>query len=82
MSAWYDRVLQTDMEVIGRPEDCSLQSLYEESVLKRRVLCDPAHIPHSEHELSLSGRQDRGPLCKHNRFKNSFVPASIRILNM
>ncbi len=94
MSAWYgnlsvhvksklNRLVQTAMKVIGRTENSSLQSIYEESVLRlaQRALSDPAHILNSEYQLLPSGKRYRAPLCKLNRFKHSFVPTSIRLLN-
>ncbi len=94
MSAWFGnltvqlktklaRLVHTAMKVMGRNEYQPLQSTYEQSVLQRaqRILTDPTHILHLEYELLPSGRRYRVPHCKLNRFKNSFVPTSIKLLN-
>lgn len=94
MSAWYGnlsvqlksklhRMVQIAMKVIGRTDNFSLQSIYDESVLRlaRRVLSDPAHILNSQYELLPSGKRFRVPAFRLNRFKNSFIPTSIRLLN-
>ena len=94
MTAWFgnlsaqsksklQRLVQTAMKVMGRTEKLSLESIYDQSVLRQaqRVLSDPSHILHMEYELLPSGRRYRIPKCKLNRFKHSFVPTSIKILN-
>lgn len=94
MTAWFgnlstqsksklQRLVQTAMKVMGRTEKLSLQSIYEQSVLRqaRRVLSDPSHILHAEYELLPSGRRFRIPKTKLNRYKYSFIPNSVKILN-
>ena len=76
-------LVQTAMKVMGRTDKLSLQSIYEQSVLRQaqRVLLDPSHILQTEYELLPSGRRYRIPKCKLNRFKYSFIPTSIKMLN-
>ncbi|XDV25684.1 hypothetical protein PO909_029559, partial [Leuciscus waleckii] len=94
MTAWFgnlstqskskvQRLVQTAMKVMGRTEKLSLQSIYEQSVLRqaRRVLLDPSHILQTENELLPSGRRYRSPKTKLNHFKYSFIPVSIKIRN-
>ncbi len=70
------RVLHTAMKVMGRTGNLSLQSVYEQSVLRQaQKVSDPSRILHCEYELY------RIPKCKLNQFKNSSVPISIKILN-
>lgn len=57
---------KADNYTIGWKNDHSCQSLYEQCALRQ--------LKHIEYELLPSGR------CSPNRFKNSFVPASVRIL--
>ncbi len=47
----------------------------------KRIPDDLSHVLHSQYELLLSGRRYRAQRCKLNRFKNSFVPVSVGILN-
>ena len=60
-----------------------LQSIHEQSVLMQaqRNTTDPSHILHAEYELLPSGSRYRVPHCEHNRFKNSFVPTSVKLLS-
>ena len=78
-----NRLVQTAMKVIGRTENSSLQSIYEESVLRlaQRASSDSAHILNPEYQLLPSGKRYRTPICKFNRFKYSFIPTSIRLIN-
>ena len=77
------RLVHTAMKVIGKSSYQTLQSIYEQSVLSQaqRIARDPSHILHSVYDLLPSGRRYRVPCCKLNRFKNSFVPTSIKLLN-
>ena len=83
MSAWYGNLsiqlksklaclIRTAMKVMGRNEHQSLQSIYEQSVLRQaqRVVSDPCHILHTEYERLPSGGQYRLPQCILNCFKN------------
>ena len=94
MSAWYGnlsvqlkskigRLIQSAMKVMGRSEKLPMQSIYEQSVLRQaeKILSDQTHILHTEYQLLPSGRRFRVPTCRLNRFRNSFVPTSIKILN-
>ncbi len=78
------RLVKTAMGIIGKREYQTLESSYEHSVLKEvtKILSDPSHSLYSEYELLPSGRRYRLPMCRYIRFKKSFVPTSIRLLNM
>ena len=69
MSAWFgnlsvqvksklNHLVHTAMKVIGRTENSSLQSIYEESVLRlaQRPSSDSAHILNPEYQLLPSGK--------------------------
>lgn len=60
-----------------------LQCLYEKSVLReaQKILSDPTHILNSELESLPSGRLLRMHSCRLKRYKNSFIPVAIKILN-
>lgn len=77
MTAWFgnlstqsksklQHLVQAAMKVMGRTDKLSLQSIYEQSVLRqaRRVLSDPSHILQREYELLPSSRRYIIPICK------------------
>lgn len=95
LSTWYKNlnvksktkiqgIVRTAMTLTGQKDYPSIQSLFEQCVLKeaKRILSDPSHVLFSSYELLPSGRRYRIPRCKLNRFNNSFVPVSIRLLNL
>lgn len=55
----------------------------EQSIILQanRILSDASHVLNSEHVLMNSGRRDTFPLCMHNRYKHSFIPLSITLVN-
>ena len=68
-SAWYGnltaklkskltRLVHTAMKVIGKSDDQTLQSIYEQSVLRQaqRIVTGPSRILHLEYELLPWGR--------------------------
>ena len=77
------RLISTAFKIVGYQEQCYLQSLYEKSVLREahKILDDPDHILNQELELLPSGRRFRMPNCRLKRYKNSFIPAAIKMLN-
>ena len=81
------RLTHSALKVVGVREYPTLQVIYEESVLRqaRRIIEDPTHFLHSEYELLPSGRRYRVPVKSKkrflNRYKFSFIPTSINILN-
>lgn len=77
------RLIHAAGKIIGVKEHFSSQSIYEQATLQQanKIVCDPSHILHGEYELLPSGRRFRVPHCRLNRFKNSFVPVSIKLLN-
>jgi len=61
----------------------NLQYLYENCILNRvqNILGDQTYFLYSQYELLPSGRRYRVPMYKLNRYKNSFVPVSVQMLN-
>ena len=49
--------------------------------LASKIICDPSHVLHDCFELLPSGRRYYVPMCKSKRYKMSFVPLSISLLN-
>ncbi len=59
-----------------------IQTLYEQAVLRRAISISTDPDPlFSEYQPLPSGKRLRMPMCKTNRLKLSFVPASIKMLN-
>ena len=94
MAAWYGtlsvqlksriaKMEKTAMKVIGRKDSPSLQETFEKTVvsLANRILSDPSHILYPEYELLPSARRFRASRCRYNRYKMSFLPTSIALLN-
>ncbi len=77
-------LVKTAMGIIVKREYQTLESSYEQSVLKEvtKILSDPSHSLYPIYELLPSGRRYRLPVCRYISFKKSFVPTSIRLLNM
>jgi len=46
-----------------------------------KIRDDPTHILNKELELLPSGKRFRMPKCRLNRYKNSCMPAAIKMLN-
>ena len=59
------------------------QAIFEQAVLRqaRNILSDPSHVLYPEYQILQSGRRYRIPRCRYNRYKNSFVPLSIKTVN-
>ena len=70
-------------KIIGQMPPTPLQELFEEAVRKQglKVINDPNHVLYSQFELMPSGRRYRLPNCKLNRYKFSFVPLAIKLMN-
>ncbi len=71
------------MKIMGVKQHPTPQALFEETVNRQaqKIISDPTHVLHSEYQLLPSGRRFRVPMCRLNRFKNSFVPLSFKALN-
>ena len=67
-------------KIIGQMQPTTLQKLFEEVVRNQgfKITNDPKF---SEDELMPSGRRYRLANCKLNRYKFSFVPLSIKLMN-
>ena len=77
------RLIHAAGKITGVKEQVSSQTIYDQATLQKayKIINDPSHILHSEFELLPSGRRFRVPHCRLNRFKNSFIPASIKMVN-
>lgn len=60
-----------------------LQNISELCMIQQanKILLDSLHVLHPEYVLMNSGRRYRVPLCRHNRYKHSFVPLSVKLIN-
>ncbi len=72
---------KTAMKIIGIKQYEPTHTLYEQAVMRRAISIstDPDHPLFSEYQPLPSGKRLR--MCKTNRLKLSFVPASIKLLN-
>ena len=82
-----NRLAHTALKVTGVREHPTLQAIFEETVLRqaRKIIADPSHVLNSEYELLPSGRRYRVPVKNKkrylNRYKFSFIPLSVTLLN-
>ena len=82
-----NRLAQTAMKVMGVREHPTLKAIFEESVIRKakKIVADPSHVLYSEYELLPSGRRYRVPVKNKkrylNRYKFSFIPLSVNLLN-
>ena len=60
-----------------------LSDLYRFSIKRNvgKILYDDNHPLHQQFETLPSGRRLRMPLVKTNRYKFSFVPSAVRVMN-
>ena len=90
---WYGNLCTRDKNSLGRIVKTAskiagvhfrgLDHFFSLQVLKkaRAIRTDEAHPLYCEYELLPSGLRFRAPLARKNRYKNSFVPVSIRAIN-
>ena len=80
-------LVKTALKVVGVKEHPTLQTIFEETVLRqaRKITTDPSHVLYSEYDLLPSGRRYRIPTKNKkrylNRYKFSFLPISVNLLN-
>ena len=95
-TAFYDLLSNHLQEDLNRPrkickkllddshdEPVQNSVVYKDKVIKMadKIMKDPNHPLHTEYEYLPSGRRLRVPRSRTNRFKHSFVPRSIHLLN-
>lgn len=78
-----EKLVKSAMKTIGTRDYPSLQSIFESSVLAqaKSIISQPFHLLYKEYELLPSGRRYRAVRHKSNRFKFSFIPTSVALLN-
>uniref|UniRef100_A0A3B3IGF0 Reverse transcriptase domain-containing protein n=1 Tax=Oryzias latipes TaxID=8090 RepID=A0A3B3IGF0_ORYLA len=76
------RVVKTASKITRTPLP-SLQSIYKRRVCRRAasIIKDPTHPQRGLFTLLPSGRRYRSVKCRTTRFRNSFFPSAIRLLN-
>lgn len=59
------------------------QAIFEQSVIRqaRKIVSDHDHVLNPEYKLLHLGRRYRVPRCRYNKYKNSFIPVSIKLIN-
>ena len=60
------------------------QAIFEQAVIRqaRNIVSDPSHVLNQEYVMMRNGRKYRTPPCEYNRYKHSFVPLPIKLLNV
>ncbi len=78
----FNSIVKICSNIVGT-EFRTIAQIYEHKVTKKGqlVLSDVIHPLCDEFQLLPSGRRFKLPLCKSNRYRNSFVPAAIVFLN-
>lgn len=77
------RLLNTCSKIVGHPVDNTFTEMWRKQTLRLadKISTDSDHVLHNEFELLPSGRRFRVPRCRGNRYKHSFVPSSITLMN-
>lgn len=75
MKAQITRLTQRAMEIMGVQQHPTLQALFDETIIRQaqKIISDLTHV--LQRRISV-------PQCRLNCFNNSFVPLSIKALNM
>lgn len=77
-----NKVVSVSSKIIGLPQE-TLQDLYEKQLFKKAnsILTDFSHPLYLQFQFLPSGSLLRLPFAKTNRFKHSFVPSAVSLLN-
>lgn len=81
--AQINNVLRVAGKIMGTQTISSLQDIFELCITQQanKILLDSSHVLYPEYTLMNSGRRYRVTLCKYNRYKYSFLPLSIKLIN-
>jgi len=81
-NALSDKVIKTSNKILG-VEQCTLTDLFTRQIIREanEILSDSSHPLHSEFQFLPSGPRLSLPCMKSNRYKHSFVPTAISLLN-
>uniref|UniRef100_A0AAX7SSM7 Reverse transcriptase domain-containing protein n=1 Tax=Astatotilapia calliptera TaxID=8154 RepID=A0AAX7SSM7_ASTCA len=76
------RVVKTAQRIAGAPLP-AIKDIYRKRCLKRagKIIKDPSHPSHGLFTLLPSGRRYRSLRTKTTRYRNSFFPTAVRLLN-
>ena len=79
------RIMHTACKIIGVRVYAypTLLAIYEQCTLRQanKIVADPSHVLHAEYQLLPHGRRFRAHRWRVNRYRFSFIPASVRLLN-
>lgn len=83
LRAQINNVLRVAGKIMGTQTISSLQDIFELCITQQanKILLDSSHVLYPEYMLMNSGRRYRVTLCKYNRYKYSFLPLSIKLIN-
>ena len=76
------KIANTASKIIGLPVP-SVTEITNRAVLRKAVAVstDPSHPLYDEFEVMPSGRRYRTAKCSKVKFRNSFIPNAVRVLN-
>ncbi|XDV36635.1 hypothetical protein PO909_006381 [Leuciscus waleckii] len=76
-------LVRTAGKIMGTPAPLNPQEFFEQAIFNqaKNTVSDNSHVLFPEFDLLNSGKRYRVPLCKYNRYKRSFVPLAIKLLN-
>ena len=78
------RLINTAGKIMGlSTPPITPQAIYEQAVMRqaRNIMSDPLHVLNPEYNLLPSGRRYGTPEWHYIRYKHSFIPMSIKMLN-
>jgi len=83
LRAQINNLVKVAGKIMGTQTISSLQDIFEHCTLQQanKILLDSSHVLYSEYALMNSGWRYRVLLCKHNRYKYSFVQLSVKLIN-
>ena len=78
-----NKIVNTARKIIGSHSVTPIGLFYEQQIVKkvRKIVGDSSHILYYDYKFLPSGRRLRMPITRTNRFRHSFVPASIYYFN-
>jgi len=76
-------LVKTAGKIMGTRPPLNPQELFDQATIRqaKNIISDTNHALFLEFELLTSGKRYRVPMCKYIRYKRSFIPLSIKLIN-
>jgi len=76
-------LVKTAGKIMGTAPPLNPQELFDQATTRqaKNIISDTNHALFLEFELLTSGKRYRVPMCKYIRYKRSFIPLSIKLIN-